>query len=57
MRELGEQLEAFRAGFMLARQAGLTATYNLVHDERCTDADIADLREIHRAIDAAVVRA
>jgi hypothetical protein len=57
MRELGERLDTFRRELMLARQAGLTATYNLVHDERCTDADIAELREIHRAIDVAVVRA
>ena len=42
---------------MLARQAGLTATYNLVHDQGCMDADIAELRGIHRAIDEAVVRA
>jgi hypothetical protein len=42
---------------MLARQAGLTATYNLVHDEPCTDADIAELREIHQTVDLAVVRA
>ena len=41
---------------MLARQAGLTATYNLVHDSKCTNADIAELRDIHRAIDEAVVR-
>ena len=42
---------------MLSRQAGLTATYNLVHDPKCADADIAELRDIHRAIDEAVVRA
>ena len=57
MRELGRRLYAFRQDLMLARQAGLTDTYNLVHDERCTDTDIAELREIHRAIDEAVVRA
>ena len=57
MRELGGRLDTFRRELMLARQAGLTATYNLVHDQRCTDADIAELREIHRAIDEAVVRA
>jgi hypothetical protein len=28
-----------------------------VHDPKCTDADIAELRTIHRAIDEAVVRA
>ena len=57
MRELGGRLDAFRRELMLARRAGLTATYNLVHDQRCTDADIAELREIHRTIDEAVVRA
>jgi hypothetical protein len=57
MRELGEDLNVFRRGLMLERQAGLTATYNLVHDPKCADADIAELREIHRRIDVAVVRA
>ncbi|MGH3224008.1 MAG: hypothetical protein ACRDPY_35905 [Streptosporangiaceae bacterium] len=57
MREHGKRLDIFRRELMLARQAGLTATYNVVHDQRCTDADIAELREIHRAIDEAVVRA
>ena len=42
---------------MLGRQAGLTATYNLVHDQRCLHSDIVELREIHRVIDEAVVRA
>ena len=42
---------------MLARNAGLTATYNLVHDIGCADADIAELRWIHVAIDEAVMRA
>jgi Eco57I restriction-modification methylase/restriction-modification enzyme MmeI-like protein len=56
MQEVGERLDVLRRGLMLARQAGLTATYNLVHDERCADADIGELREIHRAIDLAVVR-
>jgi hypothetical protein len=57
IRELGGRLDTFRRELMLSRRAGLTATYNLVHDERCTDTDIAELREIHRAIDEAVVRA
>ena len=57
MREIGDRLDTFRRELMLARQAGLTATYNLVHDQRCTDADIAELRDIHRAIDVAVVHA
>jgi hypothetical protein len=57
MRELGDRLDRFRRDVMLARQAGLTKTYNLVHDPSCNDADIVELREIHRAIDAAVCRA
>jgi hypothetical protein len=57
MREVGARLDTFRRDLMLARQAGLTATYNLVHDPKCADADIAELRAIHRAIDEVVVRA
>jgi hypothetical protein len=57
MREVGSRLDTFRRELMLARQAGLTATYNLVHNQGCTDADIVELREIHWAIDEAVVRA
>lgn len=57
MREFGARLDTFRRDLMLSRQAGLTATYNLVHDPKCADADIAELRDIHRAIDEAVVRA
>ncbi|NKZ02878.1 Eco57I restriction-modification methylase domain-containing protein [Actinomadura latina] len=57
MRELGAKLDQFRADVMLARQAGLTKTYNLVHDPECSDTDIAQLRGIHKAIDKAVCRA
>ena len=57
MAKQGDRLDKCRRDLMLARQAGLTATYNLVHDQRCTDSDIAELRGIHRAIDEAVVRA
>ncbi len=57
MRESGQRLDTFRRELMLARQAGLTATYNLVHSEGCKDTDVAELRSIHRAIDEAVVRA
>ena len=57
MRELGDRLDRFRRELMLARQAGLTTTYNLVQEERCTDSDIRQLRDIHRAIDVAVVHA
>ncbi len=57
IRALGDRLDRFRREVMLARQAGLTRTYNLVHDPRCTDADIEELREIHRQVDYAVAHA
>ncbi|MET9953423.1 DNA methyltransferase [Streptomyces sp. NPDC006339] len=56
LRELGDRLDTRRCDIMLER-GGLTATYNLVHDETCTDPDITELREIHRAIDEEVARA
>ncbi|TXK43286.1 Eco57I restriction-modification methylase domain-containing protein [Nonomuraea sp. C10] len=57
VRHLGDQLDTYRRELMLARQAGLTATYNLVNDPSCQDEDIVELRRIHRDIDAAVCRA
>ncbi|MGW2192753.1 Eco57I restriction-modification methylase domain-containing protein, partial [Streptosporangium sp. NPDC001682] len=57
MRTLGKQLDAFRGNFMLSRQAGLTATYNLVNDPKSEDEDIVELRRIHRDIDESVCRA
>jgi len=57
LRELGDRLDTYRRGVMLGRQAGLTATYNLVFDPACTDDDIVELRRIHRDIDEAVCRA
>ncbi|GIH67751.1 hypothetical protein Mth01_00040 [Sphaerimonospora thailandensis] len=57
MRELGERLDTYRRSVMLARKAGLTATYNLVNDPSCQDDDIVELRTIHSAIDEAVCRA
>jgi len=42
---------------MLARNSGLTKTYNLVHNRQCEDADIDELREFHRAVDRAVAHA
>jgi len=57
LRELGDRLDTYRRDVMLSRRSGLTKTYNLVHDPGCADLDIIELREIHRAIDAATVRA
>lgn len=57
MRDLGNQLDTFRRDLMLSRQAGLTATYNLVNDPKYQDEDIVELRRIHKDIDEAVCRA
>jgi hypothetical protein len=57
IREFGNRLDSFRRDLMLSRQAGLTVIYNSVHNPICADADIAELRAIHRAIDEAVTRA
>jgi hypothetical protein len=57
MRRLGDRLDTFRRELMLTRNAGLTASYNLVHDQACRDTGIEELRVIHRLIDATVVRA
>ncbi|HZO66585.1 MAG TPA: DNA methyltransferase [Kribbellaceae bacterium] len=57
MHELGDRLDTYRRGVMLARQTGLTAMYNLVNDSNCQGEDIVELRRIHRAIDEAVCRA
>lgn len=57
MRVLGDRLDRFRRDLMLARQTGLTKTYNLVNDPQCMDTDIVELRQIHEMIDEAVCRA
>ena len=52
---LGEAYHEHRRQTMLARQLGLTKTYNLFHNRECTDADIARLRELHAEMDRAVL--
>jgi hypothetical protein len=54
---LGRQLDATRRELMLARGWGLTKLYNKVHDPDCHEDVIQELREIHVAIDEAVMRA
>jgi hypothetical protein len=53
--QLGETYHEHRRQTMLARQLGLTKTYNLFHNPQCADADIARLRELHAAMDLAVL--
>lgn len=54
---IGEQYHEFRRQLMLARQEGLTATYNRFHDPTCHDDDIAELRRLHIAMDNEVLTA
>jgi Eco57I restriction-modification methylase/MmeI, target recognition domain len=55
--ELGNQAEVARSDLMLSRAWGLTKTYNKVHDPDNHDPAIVELRDIHVAIDEAVMRA
>jgi hypothetical protein len=54
----GEAYYGFRVGLMVARDEGLTRTYNDFHDRRLrADPEIQRLRELHDAMDRAVLRA
>ncbi|MFD0375597.1 Eco57I restriction-modification methylase domain-containing protein [Streptomyces sp. NPDC127112] len=55
--ETGSRLDERRKEIMHRRGIGLTATYNLVHDETCNDEDIVELRRIHVEIDRATIEA
>ncbi len=57
LHELGEELDRVRREVMLGRWWGLTTTYNQVHDPDCHDAGVQELRDIHVAVDEAVLRA
>jgi hypothetical protein len=54
---IGERYHEHRRQLMLARQEGLTKTYNRFHDPAETSADIAELRRLHIAMDQAVAAA
>jgi hypothetical protein len=53
----GEAYYAHRAALMIARNEGLTKTYNRFHASTEAAADIRRLRELHAAMDAAVLHA
>ncbi|MEV5796606.1 Eco57I restriction-modification methylase domain-containing protein [Streptomyces collinus] len=57
LRAAGHLLHEFRSELMVRRNIGLTATYNLVHEEACQDSDIVELRGIHEEVDKATVEA
>ncbi|NKM28639.1 N-6 DNA methylase [Rhizobium laguerreae] len=46
-----------RAALMVARNSGMTKTYNRFHDPRERGSDILSLRELHHEMDCAVLRA
>ena len=57
LEQAGEAYHAFRAKLMIARNEGLTKTYNRFHARGENGADIARLRTLHHEMDVAVLRA
>lgn len=57
MRSTGNALDRDRRDFMLDRKLGLTKAYNLIHDPKVADVDVAYLRALHVEIDEAVCAA
>jgi len=53
--DTGERYYEHRRAVMLARQEGLTKTYNFFHDPMCADEDIREMRRLHAAMDEAVL--
>jgi N-6 DNA Methylase len=54
---VARQYHDHRAALMVARNEGLTKTYNRFHDPTDTADDIKRLRELHAAVDRAVLEA
>jgi hypothetical protein len=54
---IGNSYDFFRQSIMLARQEGLTKTYNRFHNPQETSDDIVHLRELHVDMDEAVAAA
>jgi hypothetical protein len=57
LEDIGERYHTHRQSIMLARQEGLTKTYNRFHNPDEQASDIIRLRELHREMDEAVARA
>ena len=55
--QAGRQYSAFRAALMVRNEEGLTKTYNRFHDRDNREPDIVRLRELHAAMDRAVLDA
>jgi hypothetical protein len=54
---IGEAYAKFRSALMIQNDEGLTKTYNRFHDPNGDSADIQRLRELHAAMDRAVLDA
>lgn len=57
LERVGKEYYEFRAALMVRNNQGLTATYNRFHDPEEHDAEIEKLRELHVAMDRAVLDA
>jgi hypothetical protein len=57
LEEIGKTYHDHRAALMVARDEGMTKTYNRFHDRTETAEDIQRLRELHAAMDRAVLEA
>lgn len=55
--QIAEEYSGVRMQCMLARNQGMTATYNEVNDAQTHDAHVSELRERHTALDLAVADA
>jgi len=53
--QVGAAYHEHRRQIMLARQLGLTKTYNLFHNPACQDADIVRLRKLHAEMERAIL--
>jgi len=51
----GTEYHEHRRQVLLKRQIGLTPLYNLFNDPSCTDIDIQEFRELHAAMDNAIL--
>lgn len=57
LEESGKAYYEFRADLMVRNNEGLTRTYNRFHDPEEGHSGIVELRELHRAMDRAVLKA
>jgi hypothetical protein len=57
LKQAGREYYEFRAALMVGNNEGLTKTYNRFHDPEETNLDILRLRQLHAAMDRAVLDA